>query len=508
MTEQIPHYAQADAEAELHQLERLRQAWMVGVGEGLALEQLPAAWRALVAAQPGNKQPLTALALATQQQLFLGQHRGQELRPRPPLPALDLATLPEALRPAFRRCLKSLGRNSHANIRNLLNLLLQRARVAHPADWLPGPKDLDLPEPYWPWARWAANELDLSDQQAALNAENWDDLYPAQRLALLRTLRLADPAAARELIRQCAPREPADKRLPIMAVLALNLGDEDEELLRGLVRDRSKKIARLAEQLLYRLDLKPSEGDAAKRQELASELAETLELKRAGLLKRQQLLVPKRLKNDKQRSLRNDWLQQVPPQDLARALGLELPALLQAWHFAAHRDTDNHAFLRNAADLLSDDQISLLFERLIEHIAETNAGLELMAVLLERLPLAQRGAVVHRCLADNKLTFTFQTAQRFVDQPLPQLSLDEIRASNAWKALEKGVGQACHEGGHVDDDELYQELLALGLLLSQQCAAQILERLTRAGAHPGDPAFDALRLNAKLPEPNRQEANP
>jgi len=501
-------YDEADARADLGHIERLRQLWMVGISEGLSLDKLPDSWRELVAAQPIDKRALTALALAAQQQLFFSVHRADDLQARPELPALALPVLPDELRPAFRHCLKSVGRQSHVNIRNLLNLLLQRSVTAHPADWLPDPKDLDLPEIYWPWARWVANELNSDEDDETLTADSWDDFYPAQRLALLKTMRLRDPAATRELIAQCAPREPAEKRLRIMQVLAMNLSPADEEFLRGLVRDRSKKIARLAEKLLYRLDLKPAEADAAKRRELAAELAETFELKTTGLLKRQRQVVPKKLKNDKQRSLRSEWLQSVPPQDLAEALGLELPTLLQGWRFGANRDIDNRAFLRNAAELLADEHISILFDRLIDEVAEAGEGLELVGQLLERLPLQQRSAVVRRCLAERKLTFPFQAAQMFVDEPLPQLTLAEIQKSNAWKPLAKAVGQACADGGYVTSDGVYQELLALGLLLSQACAAKVLEQMTRLGANLADPAFDALRLNAKLPEPNRQEATP
>ena len=117
---------------------------------------------------------------------------------------------------------------------------------------------------------------------------DWDEGNLPERLAWLRHLRTADAAAGRELVEQ-ARKEKAADRVRFVAALEVGLGPEDEELLEGFLRDRSKEVGRTAAGLLARL-----EGSAylARAVELARTSFSWMEEPPKGLLGK--LRAPKR----------------------------------------------------------------------------------------------------------------------------------------------------------------------------------------------------------------------
>ncbi len=88
---------------------------------------------------------------------------------------------------------------------------------------------------------------------AAPDPLDWEEGSLAERIAWLRHLRAADPAAGRELVQQ-ARSEKAVDRAQFVAALEVGLGPGDEELLEVSLRDRSKQVGRAAAGLLARLD--------------------------------------------------------------------------------------------------------------------------------------------------------------------------------------------------------------------------------------------------------------
>ena len=82
---------------------------------------------------------------------------------------------------------------------------------------------------------------------------DWEEGSLAERIAWLRHLRAADPAAGRELVQQARSEKAAD-RAQFVAALEVGLGPGDEELLEVSLRDRSKQVGRAAAGLLARLD--------------------------------------------------------------------------------------------------------------------------------------------------------------------------------------------------------------------------------------------------------------
>lgn len=85
----------------------------------------------------------------------------------------------------------------------------------------------------------------------------WHEGTVAERVAWLRALRRADPAAARDLLAAGFDRENATTRAELLAVLADGLAPADQEFLLLAVADRSRLVETQALDLLTRLPDSP-----------------------------------------------------------------------------------------------------------------------------------------------------------------------------------------------------------------------------------------------------------
>lgn len=83
--------------------------------------------------------------------------------------------------------------------------------------------------------------------------ETWDLGGAADRRAHLRTLRAADPAAARELLESTWERETPDDRAEFVELLADGLSTDDEPFLESALDDRRREVRQSAANLLTRL---------------------------------------------------------------------------------------------------------------------------------------------------------------------------------------------------------------------------------------------------------------
>jgi hypothetical protein len=81
----------------------------------------------------------------------------------------------------------------------------------------------------------------------------WETGTRAERVAYLAALRDSDPAAARDLLGASWPREAAEERAHLLAVLSRGLSDGDEELLEAALDDRGAAVRAAARQLLAAL---------------------------------------------------------------------------------------------------------------------------------------------------------------------------------------------------------------------------------------------------------------
>ncbi|HZR44762.1 MAG TPA: DUF5691 domain-containing protein [Ktedonobacteraceae bacterium] len=103
------------------------------------------------------------------------------------------------------------------------------------------------------WA-WVAQFLSSSDEALPADAEMiWQEGTTGQRCELLRRLRVADPAKAREWLAVVWKKEKADARADFLATFEVSLSAEDEPFLEQALDDRSTNVRTLAASLLARI---------------------------------------------------------------------------------------------------------------------------------------------------------------------------------------------------------------------------------------------------------------
>ncbi len=158
--------------------------------------------------RPAAVQPLIAvwLAAAAERAMVLPHHLV--------LAALDRATADRELQPLVAPVLGRRGR------------------------WLAGCRPDARPE--WRWATGGP----------ARTAEELLTLEPAERLAVVRALRAADPGGARERVETLWSQVDAPGRAGLLGALAHGLGPDDEPLLERALGDRSGPVRAAAIRLL------------------------------------------------------------------------------------------------------------------------------------------------------------------------------------------------------------------------------------------------------------------
>jgi hypothetical protein len=120
-----------------------------------------------------------------------------------------------------------------------------------------------LPRLGWPTAEPNGSVL------AAEATEVWERGAPAERVELLRRLRVTEPERARELLAGGLAKERADHRAACLATLVIGLSPDDEPLLEEALSDRSAPVREVAVSLLATL---PSSAWAARMASRAREM--------------------------------------------------------------------------------------------------------------------------------------------------------------------------------------------------------------------------------------------
>ncbi|HJQ56885.1 MAG TPA: DUF5691 domain-containing protein [Vineibacter sp.] len=469
-------------------VEAMMARWLMG---GAALEAAPGSWRTMLAGVMPAERELRLLAIA-------GQFAHVALRPvpppglklAPPVPVLSLPTLPSALRQLFRRVLA--GAKQPLGPGAVVAFLSGRGVTPHPADWLPGAGDDDLPEVYAPWVAWAvqasasdtAGGTPVGDQ---LTEDTWNDFPPAVRRLLFIALRRADPTQARELFAAKAINLPAEARARLVDCLAAGLDEADVPLLEGLLADRSDKVKAAAQLLLARL------GHGSRGQEVA-ELAAFLEQGKKGLIRRSIVVRPVVLKTDAQRARRRALFEAIDFGALAAALGLDPLEFVNAWAFGVDRFTD-YDLVSMAVKSAPGPIAAALAERAADGGTEQRGFVMMLA---PRLEAAARPMLAGKMIRDTEISFGEALGVAGAGQHVDDASL--LLGSLAGRAL---LTRLAGDPSDADSTPHHlrpaNELVALGLLAGSAAAAAILRRVESAGLLPADPRLDMLRLNAALP---------
>ena len=102
-------------------------------------------------------------------------------------------------------------------------------------------------------AAWLARHNPQWSFSSSVAEDDWETGSREQRLAVLRGLRLGDPAAGRAKLESTWKTEPAELRAAFLAELLSGLSVDDEAFLESALDDRSKEVRRVAIDLLARL---------------------------------------------------------------------------------------------------------------------------------------------------------------------------------------------------------------------------------------------------------------
>jgi hypothetical protein len=470
----------------MHELEaslaRICGAWMAGRS---ALEHCPAEWRSAVAGQHGEA-ALAALTGHATSVLFRAAPT-TTLEPRPLLPALSLPVMAEALRPRFRRILSA--QKSGASIeRQLIDLVAARGHCAHPADWMPSPRDDWAPDVYAPWLDWVRTESKTKAADEALTIESYEHWSWAQRRVALAELRGIDPAAALAIIAAKAASEPAERRARLLEILEIKLSEADAAFLEGLAGDRSERVQAMARAYLARL------GRAADSGDLAAELKEMVELGKAGLIKRRTRLIIRPLKTSAQNARRHDLFGLVSLGALAGALGVAETRLLEAPPDGTPDGVDG--FVHMVAVTGSEAARHALLDCMM---ADDAVPVSHLRALAPRLSAQERRALAPRIMARD--TDDLETTLVIAGRGLGAVPLSAMQASAAYRSLSNLFEAADND---ADGRRTYENAMLgaalnrIALLLDAAGAAEMAARAVGWGLSPADPKLDLLHLNAAL----------
>lgn len=208
--------------------------------------------------------------------------------------------------------------------------------------------------PDWSWVQKSphARAAGHAAEDASVDPNRWALLPRDQREVQLRSVRLSDPAAGRELLLTTWSGDSAKDRRALLETLLVNLGPGDEDLLERALDDRAASVRELAARML----------DALPDSRRAARMAERLQalVGEAGLLRRQ---LEVRLPDDPDAAGRRDGLGKHPRGRSARGWWLErivAGAPFDAWPGPAERvvprikNDDVLSGLRTAATMRRD----------------------------------------------------------------------------------------------------------------------------------------------------------
>lgn len=456
-------------------LAAIESRWMTG---GSAFEAAPAEWADITGDDPGEGE-LRLLALA-------GQLAQVMFRPKPPetmtqrgaLPMPALPILPDAARTPFRAAMKSAGSNAIAG--HILALLESRGYSAHPFDWMPDPRNADLPDTYLPLAQWVAKGEAQFTQSATLSAENWDDFFPAARQAALAGMRVSNPETALLLLAQKFGGEPAEIRTALMAVFAINPSEADIPFLESLASDRSGKVQAAARQFLARLGRHPAEASV--------DAAEFVEAKTTGILKRTQVFEPAKLKTAGQIERRRALFAGLTLEALATSFSCDELSFLSMWRW--DKDAECNSLLIDLATRSAPDETVHAFAAMLFGITDRDP--RPFGLLADRLKDADIRRW-HEFIAEADLTMIGDTLDHGL-RLYGRMSADRLFGGKLFKQVLAAFGESDARG----QARAAPALNILGLLADRPAAEAMLEKLREAGVGIGARETSLLRLNSQL----------
>lgn len=447
----------------LDEMDALKACWMTG---GTSDKLCPEQWQGF--------NELSRLAIAGQFTRIATRPAspdGFELRPE--IPPLSLPVMPEALRPQFRRILDS----KLANPASVVQLIAARGYCVNPIDWMPKQSDTNLPEAYDAWQDWMeGNVADYT--KGTLNADTWDSFPVHSRHRELTAVHAQDPDTARELVTAVVPTLSADQRLRMLECLRPGLTDSDKALLEGFAKDRSTKVQTFVKVQLARLGQDFVSDEAA-----LEEVADFLEVQRAGMLTRRKLVTARKLKNDAQRKRRKTVLRAMSLHGLTNMLKLPADDFIEMWDFGGATEEIAEVIATSG----TDNQVKRFVERCVEQDVDVSQA------LMDRISDADRLILGQRVLMKDEWHFS-KTVAWF---PTPDGSVG-LPKPDGCKPLMDLIKLTVQDDKNTQDQMIAEALNFLGLIADRDTAAALVDRLLAAGVMTVDPRLALLRLNAAL----------
>lgn len=472
-------------EIDQKKLINMRDCW---IGGGNAHTFSPDTWKSVAAAAHAEENERRLLALAGQAfDVAFRPALPKDIENKAPLPLLALPVIPESLRPLFRTAQKQV--QSTEALAKILLLVEKRGFVVHPLDWMPSGSDNTAPVVYAPWIDWVSLTEETKEAPEELTVETWDEFYPAARKNLLRTIRQVNPDAARELLMAKAAQEPAEKRLPLIELLKINLSEKDIPYLTDLTSDRSGKIQSYATRLLAQLGKRSKsskEGD-----EDLQELANAISKEKKGIILGRwvyKLKVPKNRVQEKRLRELFDLVQLV---DLAEKLGTTESDLIKNWHFESN-NAFNADFVQMVANSGSEAVVLSLVDQLI-----SDKSTSLAFQLVPRLNTDYRYKVMKTVLSDQP-----QYLWSLYELGIPDLaSRDDILSSSLYRQLRKNIKEA----DAARQSYVLSQINAIAFIAQPDAARSVLDDMQSLGILLVDPSLALLRLNIALGSIANQE---
>ena len=122
----------------------------------------------------------------------------------------------------------------------------------------------------------------------------------------------------------------------------------------------------------------------------------------------------------------------------------------------------------------------------------------LLVPLLPRLHEKAKIDLVMYVLSLTDIKFNFVQCMELVNKPLDDLDDKLLFDSAQWSSLIKSLSDNVEPNCYISNPFEISELMAIGAIVPQSLAKQVLHKLNQHNILTADPALDLLKLNAEL----------
>jgi Family of unknown function (DUF5691) len=257
----------------------------------------------------------------------------------------------------------------------------------------------------------------------------WTKAAPAQRARYIAERRKLDATAARALVEAAWPQENADARLRLLMALEAGLSADDVPFLESLEKDRAPRVRSLAQRFLARVS-----GGRGQHPALVACL-ERIRRTATGLLKKRAVLtleLPVTVKEHEARAWIRDTFAEVSCDELAGALDLTAPAMIDA------AEKDANLSLAFALMATSDRRFDLLEQLTRGQLGDaweqmSQCGPADLGSLTDEERLRWAAILIRPCAAEPPASYAaWSWLHRALEGPAPEPLIEAVLKSPRW----------------------------------------------------------------------------